>query len=163
DLIAASERRASVMLLFGTPATKARPRSMRMSAGAASSSSAATACAFCFTSRAVCATAGPELAMTPLPPLPMPYRNCLLSPDPVAQVRARPGGGDLREGGRVSLALRGDADDPVPLAARVNAHGGALVGADSRALGVARHADAEPTRPLLLLLLAGAPLVVAQK
>jgi len=68
------------MLLLGTPATKARPRSMRMSAGAASSSSAATACAFCFTSRAVWATAGPELAMTRLPPVPIPKGNCVVSP-----------------------------------------------------------------------------------
>ena len=80
DLTAASDSRARVTLLLGTPTTNALPRSMRMSAGAASSSSAATACAFCFTSRAVWATAGPELAMTRLPPVPMPKGNCVVSP-----------------------------------------------------------------------------------
>src|SRR6266404_4645703 len=54
--------------------------SMRTSSGAHSKSSAATRAARSRTSRAVCATAGPELAATRLPPVPMPNGNIAVSP-----------------------------------------------------------------------------------
>src|SRR5207249_8725091 len=50
-------------------------------------------------------------------------------------------GGDLGQGGRVTLALSGDSDVDEDLAARIDPDGGALVGADARALRVAGDAD----------------------
>src|SRR5207249_463713 len=50
-------------------------------------------------------------------------------------------GGDLSQGGRVTLALSGDSDVDEDLAARIDPDGGALVGADARALRVAGDAD----------------------
>src|SRR5439155_1575537 len=64
----------------GMPTTWTRLCSMRTSSGAHSRISAATRVARSRTSRAVCATAGPELAATRLPPVPMPNGNMAVSP-----------------------------------------------------------------------------------
>ena len=56
------------------------PASMRTSSGAHSRRSAATRAALARTSRAVRATAGPALAATRLPPVPMPKGNSAVSP-----------------------------------------------------------------------------------
>src|SRR5262249_57031685 len=56
------------------------------------------------------------------------------------------GGRDLRQGRRVALPLRRHANVDVDLAARIDAHGRALVGAEARALRVARDADADAAR-----------------
>ena len=53
-------------------------------------------------------------------------------------------GDDLREGGLVALALRGEAGRDLDLAGGLDVHVGALVGADAGALDVAGEADADP-------------------
>ena len=73
------------------------------------------------------------------------------------------GGGDLGERGVVALPLRGHADVDVDLAARIDAHGGALVGTEPRALRVAAEAHADPPRGAGARLLAPPPLVVVQE
>ena len=80
----------------------------------------------------------------------------------VFEVGAQLGCGDLGQRGRVPLALRRHADDHVDLAARIHTHGGAFVGAEARALRVARQPDADAAMALLLFL-ALAPLVVVDQ
>src|SRR3972149_6083691 len=111
---------------------------MRTSSGAHSRSSAATRAARSRTSRAGRATAGPALAMTRLPPPPLPDGEA-----PVPPAR--------------------DADEDVPLAGRAHAHGRALERAEARALGVARESHADPADGPRLRPLALAPGVVAEE
>ena len=80
DFTAAWASRPSGSARSGMPATNARLASIRTSWGAHSSSSAATRAAFVRTSRAALATAGPALAATRLPPVPMPMGKRSVSP-----------------------------------------------------------------------------------
>ena len=61
----------------------------------------------------------------------------------VAHRHAERVGDDLREGGEVSLPLRADAGGDAHLAARLDLHARALVGADAGALDVTDDADAD--------------------
>ena len=73
------------------------------------------------------------------------------------------GGDDLRQRGRVALPLRRHADVDVDLAARIDPHGRALIGAQARPLGVAGETDADPAHTARACLLPPAPLVVRQE
>src|SRR5262245_59179181 len=77
--------------------------------------------------------------------------------------RAELGGGDLRQGRRVALPLLRHADVDVDLAARIDAHGRALVGAEARALRVTRQADADAARAARARLLTAPPRVVIEE
>ena len=124
-----------------------------------SSSSAATRAARSRTSRAVCATAGPALAMTRPPPVPMPNGTSVVSPaETITSSKAAPSSW-AQTWARVVAWPWPWAATPqdIDLAGGVHAHGGALEGPEPRALRIARDAHADAPRAVLLRGLAPAP------
>ena len=83
--------------------------------------------------------------------------------DDVVEARTELPRRDLREGGRVPLPLRGDADQHIDRALRIDANGGALERAQPGALRIARDADTDGPRRAGRRHLPLAPLVVAER
>ena len=82
----------------------------------------------------------------------------------ILERRAQLLGADLGERGRVALALAATPTSNVDLPGGVDAHGGALEGAEAGALRIAREAHADATRGVFRLGgLAAAPVVVAEE